>query len=250
MLKKKLAAAFLGVTTVFALSSQALAKDLILATDTAFVPFEFKEGDKYTGFDIDLFAAIAKEAGLTYKIQGMDFNGIVPSLQTRNVDMAIAGISITDKRKAVVDFSDPYYDSGIAIMVKTADVDKIKSLDDLKGKNVAVKTGSGPADFVKKNAPEAKLKLFPNSENMFLDLQSGGSDAIVYDTPNLQYYVKTAGNGKVAVSAILNSDDHYGIAFPKGSDLVPKVNAALKKIRENGEYDKIHAKWFGEKAAK
>lgn len=246
MLKRKLSAALLGIATVFALSTGvAAAQDVILATDTAFVPFEFKEGDKYTGFDIELFDAIAKEAGFTYKLQPMDFNGIVPGLQSRNVDAAIAGISITEKRKAVVDFSDPYYDSGIAIMVKTADADKIKTLADLAGKKVAVKTGSGPAEYMKKNQPQAKLNLFPNNENMFLDLQSGGSDAVVYDTPNLQYYAKTAGHGKVVVSGILVTDDHYGIAFPKGSDLVPKVNAALKKIRENGTYDKIHNKWFG-----
>jgi glutamine transport system substrate-binding protein len=93
MLKRKLSAALLGIATVFALSTGvAAAQDVILATDTAFVPFEFKEGDKYTGFDIELFDAIAKEAGFTYKLQPMDFNGIVPGLQSRNVDAAIAGI--------------------------------------------------------------------------------------------------------------------------------------------------------------
>lgn len=247
---KKLSAVFLGLATTFALNAYAADKEIIVATDTAFVPFQFKDGDKYTGFDIDLFDAIAREAGIKYKLQPMDFNGIIPSLQTRNVDAAIAGISIKEERKKILDFSDPYYNSGIAIMVRTADVDKIKSLDDLKGKTVAIKTGSGPVDFVKKNVPSAKIKLFPNSDNSFLDLQSGNSDAVVYDTPNLQYYAKTAGQGKVVVSAILNSDDQYGIAFPKGSDLVAKVNEGLKKVRASGEYDKIHAKWFGDTPAK
>lgn len=247
---KKLSAVFLGLATTFALNAYAADKEIIVATDTAFVPFQFKDGDKYTGFDIDLFDAIAREAGIKYKLQPMDFNGIIPSLQTRNVDAAIAGISIKEERKKILDFSDPYYNSGIAIMVRTADVDKIKSLDDLKGKTVAIKTGSGPVDFVKKNVPSAKIKLFPNSDNSFLDLQSGNSDAVVYDTPNLQYYAKTAGQGKVVVSAILNSDDQYGIAFPKGSDLVAKINEGLKKVRASGEYDKIHAKWFGDTPAK
>ncbi len=249
-MKKPLIAALLGVATTFALSAQAADKEIIVATDTAFVPFQFKEGDKYTGFDIDLFDAIAREAGIKYKLQPMDFNGIIPSLQTRNVDAAIAGISIKEERKKILDFSDPYYNSGVAIMVQVKDVDTIKSLDDLKEKTVAIKTGSGPVDFVKKNVPSAKIKLFPNSDNAFLDLQSANSDAVVYDTPNLQYYAKTAGAGKVAVSAILNSDDQYGIAFPKGSDLVAKVNEGLKKVRESGEYDKIHAKWFGDAPAK
>lgn len=247
-MKKIFSAALLSL--VAALNVQASEKEIILATDTAFVPFQFKEGNKYTGFDIDLFDAIAREVGIQYKLQPMDFNGIIPSLQTRNVDAAIAGISIKEERKRILDFSDPYYNSGVAIMVQTKDADTIKSLEDLQGKTVAIKTGSGPVDFVKKNVPTAKIKLFPNSDNAFLDLQSGNSDAVVCDTPNLQYYVKTAGQGKVVVSAILHSDDQYGIAFPKGSDLVAKVNEGLKKIRENGEYDKIYSKWFGDTPSK
>lgn len=243
-LTKKVSSVLLSFTAAFSLMNSVSAEEILVATDNA-VPFEFKEGDKYVGFDIDILDAVAKHAGFTYKLQSMDFNGIVPSLQTRNVDMAIAGMSITEKRKVVVDFSDPYYDSGISIMVRTPDVDKIKSLNDLKGKTVAVKTGSIQVDFMKEKLPEAKLKLFPISDNMYLDLQAKGCDAVVYDTPNLSYYIKTAGKGQVVISATLSNDDHYGIAFPKGSELLPRVNAALKTMRENGEYDKIYNKWFG-----
>ena len=74
-------------------------KELIVATDTAFVPFEFKQGDKYVGFDIDLWDAIAKKLDLKYTLKPMDFSGIIPALQTKNVDLALAGITITDERK-------------------------------------------------------------------------------------------------------------------------------------------------------
>lgn len=70
-----------------------------VATDTAFVPFEFKQGDKYVGFDVDLWAAIAKELKLDYTLKPMDFSGIIPALQTKNIDLALAGITITDERK-------------------------------------------------------------------------------------------------------------------------------------------------------
>ncbi len=93
------------------------AKDLVVATDTAFVPFEFKQGDRYVGFDIDLWDAIAKDMGVTYKLQPMDFNGIIPGLQTHQVDVGIAGITIKDERRRAVDFSDPYYDSGLLLIV-------------------------------------------------------------------------------------------------------------------------------------
>jgi glutamine transport system substrate-binding protein len=72
-------------------------------------------------------------------------------------------------------------------------------------------------------------------------------DAVVHDTPNLQYFAQTGGKGKVKVVGSLRSGDYYGIAFPKGSELVPVVNKALKTLNENGKYDAIYAKWFGEK---
>ncbi len=76
-----------------------LIRPSVVATDTAFVPFEFKQGDKYVGFDVDLWAAIAKELKLDYTLKPMDFSGIIPALQTKNIDLALAGITITDERK-------------------------------------------------------------------------------------------------------------------------------------------------------
>ena len=79
------------------MSSQAADK-LVVATDTAFVPFEFKQGDKYVGFDVDLWAAVAKELKLDYTLKPMDFSGIIPALQTKTLT-ALAGITITEERK-------------------------------------------------------------------------------------------------------------------------------------------------------
>lgn len=245
MIKRKIAAALagLGLIGIMATAS-AQDKELIVATDTAFVPFEFKQGNTYTGFDIDLWAAIAKELNLKYTLQPMDFNGIIPGLQTRNIDVALAGITIRDDRKQVIDFSDPYYESGLAILV-AANNNDIKSAKDLAGKDVAVKTGTATVDFMKKQVPEAKLRLFPNIDNAYLELATGRVDAAVHDTPNVQYYANTAGKGRVKVVGTVKSGDFYGIAFPKGSDLVPKVNQALATLKSNGQYDAIYTKWFG-----
>ena len=220
-------------------------KELIVATDTAFVPFEFKQGSEYVGFDIDLWTAIAKKLNVKFTFRPMDFNGILPGLQTRNLDAALAGITIKEERKKVVDFSDPYYESGIAILTTTKNAGAIKSVKDLAGKTVGVKTGTTSPDFLKKEQPAAKLSMFPNIDNAFLDLATGRIDAVVHDTPNVQYYANTAGKGKVQVSGSLQSGEYYGIAFPKGSPLVPKVNAALAELKKSGEYDKIYTKWFG-----
>ncbi|MYN14927.1 glutamine ABC transporter substrate-binding protein GlnH [Pusillimonas sp. TS35] len=249
MLKNKAKAFLAGLTIALALpagSAVAQDKTLLVATDTAFVPFEFKQDGKYTGFDIDLWDAIAKQANLKYELRPMDFNGIIPGLQTGNLDAALAGITIRDDRKKVIDFSDPYYESGLAILVAQNN-DGIKSATDLKGKTVAVKIGTATVDYLKANVPEAKLKLFPNIDNAFLELATGRVDAVVHDTPNVQYFAQTAGKGKVKVVGALKSGDYYGIAFPKGSKLVPVVNDALKTLQSNGTYDKLYTKWFGEK---
>ncbi len=251
MFQSKFKTVLAGLALALALpATAALAQDreLVVATDTAFVPFEFKQDGKYTGFDIDLWEAIAKEAGLKYRLQPMDFNGIIPGLQTRNIDAALAGITIRDDRKQVIDFSDPYYESGLAILVGN-DNDKIKTANDLAGKMVAVKIGTATVDYLRKEVPKAELKLFPNIDNAFLELATGRVDAVVHDTPNVQYYANTGGKGKVKVVGALKSGDFYGIGFPKGSDLVPVVNKALKALQANGQYDALYAKWFGAKAA-
>jgi len=247
MLPKTFKAMLFGLTLAVALpAAQAADKELIVATDTAFVPFEFKQDGKYTGFDIQLWEAIAQQAGLKYRLQPMDFNGIIPGLQTRNLDVALAGITIREDRAKVIDFSDPYYESGLAILV--ANDSPIKTAADLEDKTVAVKIGTATVDYLKANVPSAKLKLFPNIDNAFLELATGRVDAVVHDTPNVQYYAKTAGQGKVKVVGSLKSGDFYGIAFPKGSELVPVVNKALAELQANGTYDKLYETWFGKKA--
>lgn len=249
MLKKKLAALLVGASIAAIGAPVAFAQEgrpLVVAVDTAFVPFEFKQGNEYVGFDIDLWTALAKQMNVKYKIQPMDFNGIIPGLQTKNIDAALAGITIRDDRKKVIDFSDPYYASGLSILVAEKN-STITSAKDLAGKTVAVKTGTATVDFLKKEVPDAELKLFPNIDNAYLELATGRVDAAVHDTPNIQYYANTAGKGRAKVVGSVKSGDSYAIAFPKGSALVPKVNDALKKIKASGEYETIYVKWFGQK---
>jgi len=245
MIKRKVAAALVGLSVaMFGAASGAYAqgKELVVATDTAFVPFEFKQGNTYTGFDVDLWAAIAKELNVKYKLQPMD----LPFLTTGKVDLVISSMGKNAEREKVIDFSDPYYESGLAILVGEKNTD-IKDAKSLAGKTVAVKTGTATVDFLKAQVPDAKLKLFPNIDNAYLELATGRVDAAVHDTPNVQYYANTAGKGRVKVVGSVKSGDFYGIAFPKGSELVPQVNKALATLKSNGQYDAIYEKWFGKK---
>lgn len=225
------------------LSSSAHADKLLVAVDTAFVPFEFKEGNKYVGFDIDIWDAIAQELKLDYELRPMDFNGILPALQTKNVDVALAGITIKEERKKAIDFSDGYYDSGFMIMVP---VDSpIATVEDLAGKTIAMKIGTSAVDYAKDNFKNTERRLFPNIDNAYLELQTGRVDAAMHDTPNVLYYIATAGKGRVKTIGTQMMAHEYGIGFPKGSALVPRVNEALAKIKADGRYNEIYRKWFG-----
>ncbi len=244
---KTLAAGVFAALTAFA--QPALAKDLVIATDADFVPFEFKEGTKYVGFDIDILDAVAKEVGITYKLQPMDFNGIIPGLISKNLDGAIAGMTIKEERKKAVDFSDGYYDAGFIVMVPEGNT-TIKGPQDLAGKKVAMKTGTAAVDWLKANVKDVEIILFPNIGLAYLELQSGRVDAAMHDTPNVLYYAMTQGKGKVKAVGQQVEAAPYGIAFPKGSDIVPKVNEALKKIKADGRYAAIYKKWFGTEPTK
>jgi len=229
-------------------SSTAFSDELVVATDTAFVPFEFKEGDAYTGFDIDIWNEIAKDLDLKFELRPMDFNGIIPALQTGQVDVALAGITIKPEREKVIDFSDGYYDSGFLLMVPVNS--DIQGVADLKGKTVAMKTGTSAVDYAKEHFKDTELRLFPNIDNAYLELRTGRVDAAMHDTPNVLYYVATAGDGQVKAVGEQMMAHQYGIGFPKGSKLVEPVNGALAKIRADGRYDTIYKKWFGSEPSK
>ncbi|NYB30070.1 glutamine ABC transporter substrate-binding protein GlnH [Pantoea agglomerans] len=244
-MKSLLKVSVAALALAFSLSSTAADKKLVVATDTAFVPFEFKQGDKYVGFDVDLWDAIAKELKLDYTLKPMDFSGIIPALQTRNVDLALAGITITEERKKAIEFSDGYYKSGLQVMVRNNEND-IKGISDLNGKVVAVKSGTGSVEYAKANIKSKDLRQFPNIDSAYMELGTNRADAVLHDTPNILYFIHTAGKGRFKAVGDSIEAQQYGIAFPKGSDdLREKVNGALKTLKDNGTYNTLYKKWFG-----
>lgn len=215
-----------------------------VVTDTSYVPFEFQEDGKTVGFDIDLINAIAEEAGFEIDLKNSNFDGIIPGLQTNSYDMAIAGIGITEERKKSVDYSDPYYRAGLIVAVPK-DNEEIKGIDDLKGKKVATRLGSTSAKYLADNLPDAEAQPYEQLDQAYLAVENGRADAILYDEPNVAYYIKTKGEGLKMVGEADDTVD-FGIAFPKGSDdLRTAVNDALQNLRDDGKYNELHKEWFG-----
>ncbi|MDN5938664.1 MAG: ABC transporter substrate-binding protein/permease [Salinisphaera sp.] len=217
-------------------------------TDPSFVPFEMLDAKTggMVGFDMDILAAVAQRAGFDYKLETMSFRGIIPALQTGSADIAIAGITITKKREQVVDFSIPYYQSGLRILV-SADNDAIKTMADLQGKTIATKIGSTSYEYLSGRFGEAAtIKPYPRTASMYMALLSGAVDAVVYDAPNVAYFASKKGAGRVEMVGPLYEAQPYGLAFVEGSPWVDKANAALRSMKADGSYAKIHRKWFGE----
>lgn len=239
----------LGISTIAAPNINAEKETLKIGTDTNYVPFEFldQEAGEYVGFDIDLIDAIAEEVGFNYELEPMDYNGLIPALQTNNLDIAIAGITINEERKATIDLSDPYYDAGTAVLVRE-DEEDITEIDDLEGKVVAAKQGTSSYDAVMELDDIKEVVPFPNIDQAYMELEKGSADAVVFDLPALLYYINTNGQGKAKVIDGLLEGQTFGIGLPKGSPLTAEINLALEKIKEDGTYDELHEKWFGEAA--
>ncbi|GIO21527.1 transporter substrate-binding domain-containing protein [Oceanobacillus sp. J11TS1] len=217
-----------------------------VVSDNSFVPFEFMEDGELVGFDIELITAIAEEAGFEVdgEIQTTNFDGIIPGLQTGQFEIAVAGISITEDRKGTVDFSDPYYESGLAIAVRE-DNEDINNLEDLEGKTIATRLGSTSAKFLEENLEDKKIDTYEQLDQVYMAVENGSADAVMYDLPNVEYYIATTGDGLKVVGDLYQAED-YGIAISKGNeDLVAAVNDALATLKENGTYDEIYDKWFG-----
>lgn len=243
---KKMTTVLLPAFALLLLNGCGASDTVQVATDNGFVPFEFVDSTtgELVGFDIDLLNAIAEEAELNLKINTMDFDGLVAGIRTARYDLGIAGITITEERRESIDFSDPYYDAGLILAVR-ADNEAISSSADLAGKRVGTRSGSTSEGYLQEHHPDASLVAFPGIVEAYMDLDAGRVDAVLYDLPNVQYYVNRDRETNFKTVGEVLQGEQYGIAFPKNSPLVEPVNAALKVLRENGTYDRIHEKWFG-----
>ncbi len=217
------------------------AKKYIIATDTTFAPFEFEdESGNRVGIDMDLLKAIAEDQGFEYELQPLGFDAAVTALESGQADGVIAGMSITEERQKKYDFSDPYFDSGVGMAVKS-DNDTIKSYDDLRGKNVAVKNGTEGSKYAEsiKDQYGFNITSFPESANMYEDVKSGNSVACFEDYPVLGYAI--AKGQPLKLVGDLQAGNSYGFAVQKGknAELLEMFNTGLKNMKDNGKYQEI-----------
>lgn len=217
-----------------------------VGSNMAFAPFEFVENGKPAGFDMELITAIMKSQGYEVELNNLPFDGLIPALQAGTIDIAMSGMTITEARKKRIYFSEPYYDNGLVVMIRSADKNKYAKIDDIKGVTLCAQIGTTGAITAQKMSGK-KVKLFNNGPEAFLELNNKGCEAVIHDKPVVNYYVaKRGGKGLVVLPGQLNSEK-TGIAIMKGNDKLLKiVNDGLKKVKANGEYDRLYKKWFGQ----
>ena len=216
-------------------------KKYLIATDTTFAPFEFEDVyGNFVGIDIDLLHAISEDQGFTYELQVLGFNAAVQSLEAKQSDAVIAGMSITPERELKFDFSDSYFDSGVVMGIADTN-NTISSYDDLKGLKVAVKTGTEGASFAEsiKDQYGFTLVYFDDSASMYNEVRIGNSAACFEDYPVLGYGISQGIGLKIVTQKERGAS--YGFAVNKGmnEELLQMFNEGLANIKANGTYQKI-----------
>ncbi len=223
-------------------------KKFVIASDAAFPPMEYVDENKeIVGFDMDLIAAIAKDQGFEYEIKNTAWDGIFAGLEGGEYNGILSAVTITDERKEVYDFSEPYINAGQTVVVR-ADETAITGDQDLSGKTVGAQIGTTGA-FAVQEIDGATLKEYDSIDLALLDLLNQNLDAVVVDTPVAADYALASEqfSGKLKIVGEPFTDEYYGLTVQKGdpSGLAALFNAGLVNVKASGEYDKIYARWIG-----
>ena len=239
---KKLFKSLVMGAMVLSLSVTAFAKEKIyVGTNAEFPPFEYLENGEIKGFDMELVNEIGKILDADIKIVDMAFDGLLPALQMKKVDLVIAGMTANEERMKTVSFTQPYYTASQVIIVKEGN-DSIKSFNDLKGKKVGVMLGF-TGDMVVSEIEGVKIERFNAAYAGIMALQAGKVEAVVLDSEPAKNYV--AQNKGLVLADADAEQEEYAIAVRKNDKtLLEKVEKALKEIKENGTYDKRLQKYF------
>lgn len=257
---KKVSAIALAALMLAAFAGCGSKKDNVLsvATNAEFKPFEYLDKDgNATGFDIDLIKAVAEKMGYnTVKIDNMEFDGVVAAVEQGTCDVAASGLTINAKRKKSVDFSDPYYSGAAQILIVGKDdthytgTTKEELDEQLKNQTIGVCSGftgqayaEGDEEWGFKKIEGATVKVYDNISLAIEDMKNGVISAIIMDDS----VAKEAADQNADAIKVIDTDltvEEYGIAVKKGdSEMVKKVNDALKALEDEGKIKELLEKY-------
>lgn len=215
-----------------------------IATESNFKPFSYLDSQgNLVGFEIDLANALCREMKAECEISSQDWDGLIPSLSAGRFDAVMAGMSVTDERRQVVDFSETYFNNTLVLVAKKDHDVGIKDIDD---KNVAVQQATVSASYLADNHPKAVVKTYDKQDNAYLDLSAGRADFMLSDIVPMLDWLKTEQGADFEIKGEpIDIDDKVAVAIKKGDTVtLDKFNTALASLKQTGEYDKIVAKYF------
>ncbi|MFM0772506.1 ABC transporter substrate-binding protein/permease [Streptococcus suis] len=251
-MKKKLLILLTSILSVFFIFTGVKADDTIdIVFDNAYAPFEFKDSDQvYKGLDVDIINEVAKRSGWTMNQTFPGFDAAVNAVQSGSADALMAGTTITEARKKVFTFSDPYFDT--KIVVATTKSNTISSYEDLKGKTVGVKNGTAAQAFLEESKGKYgfSIKTFDTGDLMYNSLSTGAVDAVMDDEAVIQYAIQQGQDLSIDIEG--EAIGSFGFSVKKGSQyeyLVEDFNKALAAMNKDGTYEKIMNKWLGSSSA-
>lgn len=221
---------------------------LVVAMELAYPPFETKDdAGEPAGVSVDLMKAFGEYVGREIKIEDTAWDGLIPALQTGNADLVISSMTIRPDREEEVDFSDPYANALLAVLVsKNADAETIEDLNKA-GKKLAVKSGSTGHLYAESNLTEAELIVLPDESACVTEVAQGSADGFIYDQLTIYRNWQKNQDTTDAIFIPFQEPEKWGIAVQKGnSELLEQVNAFLKEFREEGGYDELVDNWLTE----
>jgi len=226
-----------------AIAQSAGNQKLVMVTSADYPPYEFRDtatGNEIIGFDVDIAKYIAKELGRELEITDTDFNGIIPALQSRRADFAMAGMTPTAERKKNVDFSNIYYEAKNTIVALKGS--NLKSPEALAGKTIGVQLGS-TQEKAAQEFKNVKLRSLNRTAEIIQEVKSKRIAAAIIEDTIAKGFVDN--NPDLEFNTIPNvGEAGSAIAFPKGSDLVDDFNGVLAQMQQNGEIERLVKKWF------
>jgi polar amino acid transport system substrate-binding protein len=213
---------------------------LSVGSDIPYPPFEQGSPGSYTGYDVELMEAIAKNIGREAEFQDTSFDTIFRDLAQGRFEAVASATTITDEREETVDFTNPYYFSEQAILVKEgSDIDAVEKLS---GTTVGVQQGTTGEEFAEEKADADEVRAYPQGPDAVNALKSGVLDAVVIDIPVAENAVQSGG---VEISAAIPTEEDYGFVVSQDDDeLLEEMNKALEELKDDGTFTRIYEKWF------
>ena len=238
---KKLSLVLLSVAAMSILTACGAKGDkLVMATNAAFPPYEYLEGDKVVGIDAEIAQAIADDLGKELIIEDMAFDSVITAVQSGKADIAVAGITVTEDRKKNINFSDPYTEAAQVIIVQEGS--SVATPDDLEGKSVGVQLGT-TGDIYADDIADATVERYSKGFEAVSALMQGKIDAVIIDREPAKVFVSENAGLKVLDEEF--TVEEYAIGMNKDdAELLNSVNASIAKLKESGKLQEIVDKYI------